>query len=501
MNVVFVNPTDYIWGHGVNILASILRERKHKVRTVHIPSARNNIIRFEKDAWLSEFNDVDVYLVSFMSKDLPCAIDFTNFIKNIQPETPIVWGGVHPSAMPADSLSYVDYVGIMECEEALPEFLEKLEKGGDLSGVRNFWIRTPEGEILKNPARPPVGNLDDLPILDYGIGNKYVTHLGKLLPMTTELLAHYMVAYPIGKPVLYALTSRGCNFSCSYCFHSRSNEAYGSGRIRERNLKKVVYDEIKPELDRFPFLRAMVEICDDDFLHRTKEDLKTFCTIWKKEIQAPISCQAHVLSITREKMDLLMDAGLRMLQIGVQTGSEKINREIYNRHLPNEMLLDRAHILKRYVKDGGLSVICDFIIDNPYENDADIKRSIYLYLDLPFRSAVNFFSLTPYPGTHLYDRFSKDGLLSNNYEDFTRGFSLLTDKDHRYLTLLFMLKGKFAKWIPNLLIRILSSQPILSLGNLANTWLFTPILRSSLFSYVCTKNAVRRLLEYGHIIK
>ena len=149
MNVVFVNPTDNIWGQGVNILASILRKNKHKVKIVYIPSIKNNIVKFDPEDWLREFQDTGAYLVSFMSNSLPCAIEFTNFVKRIQPGTPIVWGGIHPTVMPEDSLSYVDHVGMGECEEALPEFLDRLEKGLDVSCIR-LWIRNREGKYANH---------------------------------------------------------------------------------------------------------------------------------------------------------------------------------------------------------------------------------------------------------------------------------------------------------------------------------------------------------------
>jgi len=324
--------------------------------------------------------------------------------------------------------------------------------------------------------------------------------MGKIAPMTVELLTHYIVDYPIGRPLFYTMTSRGCPFFCSYCYNAKLNKEHGYGKIRKRSLKKVISEEVKPALEKFPFFRNMVLMSDDDFLNRGIKDLRDFCTLWKKDVKVPFACLATPSSISREKMDALMDAGLRILEIGVQTGSERINESIYDRHSANKAVLDKMRVLKEYVNKKKLLVICDFIIDNPYEKDDDIKKSISLYLDIPFRSEVNFFALTPYPGTPIHERMKNDGLIKDDYEEFAREFSLSTKKSYRYLTLLFIMKGKFARWIPGTIVRLLSSWPMIFLGNAATRFFFTPMLRSRVMRRIGRNMAERGALLYGHVL-
>ncbi len=264
MNVTFINFNAEISGEGSRILASILRKNGHKVRMVFTPNIGLHPIQVTDEEWVNTFGDTELFLLSFMSPYLVWAILVTKFLKKVQPDVPIVWGGVHPSAMPEDSMKYVDYLGRMECENALPVFVEKMEKGESVEDVPNFWVRLKDGSIKKNPLGPLVRELDSIPPPEYRLEEEYVLHEGRLVPMTDELLALYHTKYYFGAPTYLALTTRGCPYMCTYCYNSQLVRSYNTRKIRYRNLVRVIHEEIKPALRRFPFFRT-VGFSDDDF--------------------------------------------------------------------------------------------------------------------------------------------------------------------------------------------------------------------------------------------
>lgn len=465
MRVVLISFNAEVSGEGSRVLAAILRRRGHRVRMISAPNIGTHPIQIDDSEWLSRFGDTQAFLLSFMSPYLVWAIHVTDFLKRIQPGVPIVWGGVHPSACPEDSMRYVDFLGRMECEQALPEFLEAMEAGADTSAVRNFWVRTPAGEIARNPLRPALHDLDSLPPPDYLLEDEFVLHEGRLLPMTPELLARYHTRYYFGEPTYLAMTTRGCPFLCAYCYNSQLVAAYGSRKIRYRDLERVVLEEIKPAVSRFPFFKS-VGFSDDDFFHIKTEKLERFAALWKREIGLPFACATSPASCTPAKLELLVDAGLRVVQMGVQTGSETLNREVNNRLSSNRRILDALGILNRFAENGTIKVNCDFILDHPYETDADILASIDLYRRFPPKICTNLFSLAFYPGTALYDRALKDGIIDGSHAVYSRAFNIGVATTHRYLTHVFLLKDALRSRLPDCLLDLLISRPARFLGNL-----------------------------------
>src|SRR5450759_3987666 len=118
----------------------------------------------------------------------------------------------------------------------------------------------------------------------------------------------------------------------------------------------------------------------------------------------------------------LRKAGCWMLAMGIETESEEIRKDMVKR-------LERAKIQTalRNMRYAGIRSFAFFIFGYPGETLAPINQTIdyAIALDPDF---ANFYPAVPYPGTALYDKVVKDGLLV--VEDWTR-------MEHSY----YLLKG------------------------------------------------------------
>lgn len=474
MRVTFIVFNEEICGDGTRILAAILRDRGHRVRIISAPSIGSHPISTSEEEFGEVFGDTDAFCISFMSPYLPWGIHVTEFLKKTYPDKPVIWGGVHPSAMPEDSMNYVDYVGRMECDTALPEFIERLEEGKDVSDVKNFWVRDKHGTIHKNPLRPTVENLDSLPPPAYDLDSEFVLHEGKLSPLSPQLLERYHTRHYFGVPTYLAFTTRGCPFYCAYCYNSLKLAAYNTHKLRFSNLERVIHEEIKPALDRFPFFQA-VGFSDDDFFFIKPKMMREFCDIWKKEVGLPFGVTTSPTSCKPDKLEMLVDAGMKVVQMGVQSGSEALNKEVNLRMSNNKKILQALDLLNRYIEAGKINVYSDFIIDNPYESDDDILESIKLYRKFPRDVWISQFSLVFYPGTALYDKALKDGLIDGGHDHFTKGFNVLEGRSHRYLTHVFMLDYATRGKLPDFLVNALTSKPARFIGNHMPKWFMDDI--------------------------
>ena len=76
-------------------------------------------------------------------------------VRELNPSAYIIWGGIHPIIQPEDAiLADVDAICTGEGEFAFEQLLAGLKEDRDVTGTRNFWFRTPDGGVIKNPFLP-----------------------------------------------------------------------------------------------------------------------------------------------------------------------------------------------------------------------------------------------------------------------------------------------------------------------------------------------------------
>jgi radical SAM superfamily enzyme YgiQ (UPF0313 family) len=148
----------------------------------------------------------------------------------------------------------------------------------------------------------------------------------------------------------------------------------------------------------------MVAISDDIFAP-PRPWLEDFCARYKKEIGLPFIIWAYPGMVDDHKVRLMRDAGLWAATMGIQSGSERVRKECYERETPNDEIVSACQIFANHDVVRNL----DFIGDNPYENDDDRYETLRLLADLPKPFYFNYFSLTYFPGVDLTDRCLRDG--------------------------------------------------------------------------------------------
>ena len=146
--------------------------------------------------------------------------------------------------------------------------------------------------------------------------------------------------------------------------------------------------------------------------------LRTFARRYAQEVGLPFRCLASPLAITAEKLALLTGVGLRGLQIGVQSGSER-TRRLYQREGSSEAVIKAGQILARFIPPLEPPKY-DIILDNPYETLEDLQDTLHLLMRIPPPFQVQPFSLVFIPGTDLHTRAVKDGLIRDEQRQIYR---------------------------------------------------------------------------------
>jgi len=342
--------------------------------------------------------DTNPNLVAFscVTVNFPHQLNCARALKAIMPEAKTIFGGIHPTAVPEKVIKRpeVDSVAIGEAEISFLEFL-KAGTSGDSFTIPDKPIR---GIVFKKE--------------DKIIGEFVEGELADLNTLPTIHKKPFYQAFKYLPDVYMIMTSRGCPYHCSYCFNSHFQFLRGKNIIRQRSVDNVIkellwaQEELKPKYIFF---------ADDSFTTNAKW-IYEFCDRYKKEISLPFSCIANPHYIDSKKAEALSAAGCYYIQIGIQSISEELCREILLRKSSNAKIVDAIRELKRV----GIMVSVDHMLGVPGDTLSMQEESVLFYNKTrPNHISVQW--LTYYPKTAIIDIVRKQGLLSDedikNIED------------------------------------------------------------------------------------
>jgi anaerobic magnesium-protoporphyrin IX monomethyl ester cyclase len=462
LNVALITPTPpNIDAFGVRTVSSVLKREGFPSRIIFLPGGIEHlrfdssyVYRYEEKtlARIADLcRDVDLIGISFMSLYFDRAAQVTAYLRQELHGKPIIWGGTHPTYRPEQCLKHCDAVCIGEGEYAIVDIARKMASGVDYTDVQSCWFRSDLG-IRRNEAGPIVENLDELPFVDYDFSDHYVFEwrTGEVRQMTAGIMQEQFLKLPyFGDQHRFAyrtMTSRGCPHKCSYCASSAMM------RLRRRSVDNVIR-ELKEVLQRFNYIE-IISFFDDTFFASPVEYFEEFRDRYKSEIGLPFHAQCSPTTLSKRKLDLLVDAGLYFTEMGIQTGSERIKR-MYRRVIPDEKVLSAAALLNRYTSR---MLVPDYhiILDNPWETVEDVRDTLRLLLSLPGKFRLELSSLIFFPGTELNDRAREEGIIRDEVAEVCR--KPFTFPKGTYLNYLIYLSGY--SLVPRGLLRILSSDPM-----------------------------------------
>lgn len=389
---------------GIRYVSAALKRAGFDTHIVFLRDWVHNRLEMPSEAEIRLAIDVirdkgaDLIGISFMSSLFPIARELNERLKREFPETPIVWGGIHPTSVPEECILHTDYVCVGEGEVAAIELATALRDGLDTTRIPNIYANQ-NGHIFKNPPRPLIKDLDWLPYPDTAEDNKYYIEKGKLtIEEPWKRTAEYRIYF-----------SRGCPYNCSYCYVSILRDIYdekGKEFYRARSVEHVI-GELEFVKKHFPKV-ARVKIDDDTSFAFGKDWIDEFCEKYPKRVGLPFECLLIPPMLREDLLTKLKNAGLVRVQTGIESGSSKESKEIHNRSPGNHAILKFGEFNKKL----GLDIVYDVIIDNPYATEEMKLETAEFLLALPRPYSIYFYSLNYFPHTALTRKMLGDGLLS-----------------------------------------------------------------------------------------
>lgn len=362
----------------------------------------------------------DPQLIGFSLTSLPMkqAAEVTARLKQ-HFDVPVIWGGPGPTIEPELALAHADLVCVGEGEELIVELANRLDRGADYADIPGLWLQR-DGRVVQN-ATAPYPELETIAIPDFEPARTYHINDDKLRQNVYPVFLRGQ--YPI-------MTQRGCPFSCNFCIESVFQDMFGKKNSLRRRSVDVVIEELVAAKQRLDLTHVMFY---DDVFTVNPRWLREFAPRYKREVGLPFWCYTYPTTTRKEDIELLKDAGLKSITMGIQSGSEEMLHQ-FHRPVPRQRAIEAARI----IHDVGVDAFFDLITKVHFEKEEDCRQTFEFLVDLPPNfQCVGFGAMVSFP------KFGYTQAVEERQATL-----LLSDADYDYYHKLYYLtRTKLPRWL------------------------------------------------------
>lgn len=369
---------------------------------------------------------------SVMTCQVPWAYEICKYIKSFSPKIPIIWGGVHATLFPEQTVKspFIDLVVINEAitQTLLPLTFAISEKKSLKDIPSLCYIK--EGHVIKT-EQSGFDQINDIPFIDFPLINhqQYATNyfLWKSYPKYIPNVKN-SITYPI-------VTGLGCAYRCSFCINSILKRFY-----RKRSAEEIV--------NRIEFLQKeyganFFQFLDEDFMISKKRTMKFLKLVEQKQLKFYYRAWFRVDHFRDDYIDIklakrLCKNGLLVGVMGSESGSQDV-LNILNKGISPDKILRAAETLKHT----NIIPRFSFMVGIPGEKKRDLlmtKKITEKLRRINPKSDIPIINFRPYPGSDIYNNLFTKNMIEEPkslYEwsklNFKAGHGWLSVKDSPWI--------------------------------------------------------------------
>lgn len=408
MNVLLVNPVirpsekPAFFPLGLGYITQVLLDDGHNVKILDINATRppkEDVIKALK------MYKPDIIGVTGFITEYKYITWLIGEIKGIHPSVPLIIGG--GLAQVATELLFektgVDIAVIGEGEITMKELVRVIGNKGSLDTVDGIWYR--ENNIVhKNKERKIIESLDEITFPNRELFS-FETYIKNMSERGTFKNSNLRVTDII--------TSRGCPYRCSYCYHKMWGHKY---RIRSADN---IIEEIRFLVKNYNISGIVFE--DDTFILDKKRMYK-FCELLRNEkFKITWRCNARVDLVTQDLLREMKLAGCEVIAYGIESGSQEILDEIHK-----DVTVQQAKDAIKWTKEAGIKPIGYIMIGLFSETKETVEETVKFCKGMKLGLAgINY--ATPIPGTPLYEKAIERGKIKITLEELLEKWDMWQD--------------------------------------------------------------------------
>jgi len=320
----------------------------------------------------------DIAGISQWTHNRHAAMQLATLFRTEYPACLVVMGGAHATFCCDQVLrdgSPVDCVVMGEGEATLLELVRHVSSGTPWREVRGIACRC-AGEVVRTPPRPPLADLDDLPVA----AGHLEQSVGVDIPLQSEFI----------------LTARGCPSACHFC----SSPEFWQRKVRFRSPGRIV-EEMTFIRDRYGLIYFSLR--DDTFTADRARTIEFCRMLIESRAYVLWNCQSRVNALDEELLGWMKRAGCECIQLGVESGSTRILSRL-GKSITPALVEQTAGLIRRV----GINLSIYLISDVPGETEEDLQETIELVRRV--RPDDGYVSpLAYFPGTRLFEQAVADG--------------------------------------------------------------------------------------------
>jgi len=339
--------------------------------------------------------------VTVVESTIPLALSLIKLIKN--KHIPNIFGGVGVTFSYKKLLNsdVIDYTCIGEGEEVLVEVAQRLSNNQGCEDIKNIYYKNKNGEIVKNPLRKLL-DINSMPTPDFSIYEDQRFYRPFREGVTRQLAVDL---------------DRGCLYKCTYCCSPSLTTFYkesGCGKFYRIKTNDKFFKDTKILIKKHNI--NMLYFTTETILSTPLEKFREFAKRYKEEINLPFHCQTRLDTFTEEKTRLLIEMGCKSICVGLEHGSEKIRKEILNKHISNDQIIKAFNIISKY----NIIITVNNMVGFPGETRENVFETINMCRRikeiLQGRIAINVFIFIPFSGTRLKEVCIEKGFIDKDIE-------------------------------------------------------------------------------------
>jgi len=373
--------------YGLATIASVLRNHGFDVDIYDLNALRPSRVRIvdtlKRQPW-------DVVGVSGLITTYGFQRWLIGEVKRIHPEAAVVSGGGLATAC-SDLLfreTQVDITVIGEGEVSFLKICQALSSRSGLDEVEGVCFRR-NGHVIMTEKGTNIRDLDSVPFPAWDLLPVDIYLKNPIWGDVANNSSGFRADIKVDRS-MNTISSRGCPFSCNFCYH-----LFGRSNYRFRSAANVT-DEIELLVDRYGV--DFIGFVDDNMMVSERRLLE-FCDLMEdKKFPLTWGCHGRVTSAKPDTLARMAETGCVWIGYGIESGSQKI-LDAMNKKTKVE------HARRAVVETckAGIYPNTTFIFGYPGETRESIQETIDFKRDLDIECGS--FYATPYPGSPLYEQF------------------------------------------------------------------------------------------------